>query len=189
MRHLARRCSTHIPAKLPLLQPRRLIPYLQTFLPTTIMSNPSLIVTHPGAAHKDEFLACAFLITQYGVPIARREPTQSDLAKTDTIVVDVGGSHDPALLNFDHHQFPADHPRSALFLSSCNISTSTKRPASFATGSNPPSTSTPAVPSKPPNGSASHAKPLPNSTLPSTAPSCAPSPAKNFSILATFFGN
>ncbi|MGJ8726161.1 MAG: MYG1 family protein [Roseibacillus sp.] len=74
------------------------------------MSTPSLIVTHPGAAHKDEFLACAFLITQYGVPIARREPTQSDLAKTDTIVVDVGGSHDPALLNFDHHQFPADHP-------------------------------------------------------------------------------
>ncbi|MBK1835316.1 MYG1 family protein [Roseibacillus ishigakijimensis] len=74
------------------------------------MSTPSLIVTHPGAAHKDEFLACAFLITQFGVPIARREPTQSDLANTDTIVVDVGGSHDPALLNFDHHQFPADHP-------------------------------------------------------------------------------
>jgi len=74
------------------------------------MSNPSLIVTHPGAAHKDEFLACAFLLTQHALPIARREPTQSDLANTDTIVVDVGGSHDPALLNFDHHQFPADHP-------------------------------------------------------------------------------
>lgn len=74
------------------------------------MSTPSLIVTHPGAAHKDEFLACAFLITQYSVPIARREPTQSDLAGTDTIVVDVGGSHDPTLFNFDHHQFPADHP-------------------------------------------------------------------------------
>ena len=74
------------------------------------MSTPSLIVTHPGAAHKDEFLACAFLVTQFSIPIARREPTQSDLAHTNTIVVDVGGSHDPALLNFDHHQFPADHP-------------------------------------------------------------------------------
>lgn len=73
-------------------------------------SSPSLIVTHPGAAHKDEFLACAFLVTQYSIPIARREPTQSDLAQTNTIVVDVGGSHDPNLLNFDHHQFPVDHP-------------------------------------------------------------------------------
>lgn len=75
------------------------------------MSNaPSLIVTHPGAAHKDEFLACAFLLTQFSIPIARREPTQSDLANTNTIVVDVGGEHNPQLLNFDHHQFPADHP-------------------------------------------------------------------------------
>lgn len=73
------------------------------------MTSPSLIVTHPGAAHKDEFLACSLLLDQYAVPIARREPTQSDLANTNTIVVDVGGQHDPALLNFDHHQFPADH--------------------------------------------------------------------------------
>ena len=74
------------------------------------MNSPSLIVTHPGAAHKDEFLACCLLLNQYSVPIARREPTQSDIANTNTIVVDVGGQHDPALLNFDHHQFPADHP-------------------------------------------------------------------------------
>jgi hypothetical protein len=72
--------------------------------------SPSLIVTHPGAAHKDEFLACSLLLDQYSIPIARREPTQSDIANTDTIVVDVGGYHEPARLNFDHHQFPADHP-------------------------------------------------------------------------------
>ncbi|WP_035612865.1 MYG1 family protein [Haloferula sp. BvORR071] len=68
------------------------------------------ILTHPGSAHKDELLACALLVAVHGVEIIRREPTQADLDDPTTAVVDVGGEHEPARNNFDHHQFPADHP-------------------------------------------------------------------------------
>lgn len=70
----------------------------------------SLILTHPGGAHKDELLACALLAAVHRVPIVRREPTPEDLADPATAVVDVGGEHAPERHNFDHHQFPADHP-------------------------------------------------------------------------------
>lgn len=69
-----------------------------------------LIVTHPGGAHKDDFLACSLLAHLHGVPIQRREPTQEDLSDPSICVVDVGEVHDPALNNFDHHQFPKDAP-------------------------------------------------------------------------------
>ncbi|MGB7325888.1 MAG: MYG1 family protein [Rubripirellula sp.] len=69
-----------------------------------------LIVTHPGGAHKDDFLACSLLAHLHGVPIQRREPTDADLADPSICVVDVGGDHDPDLNNFDHHQFPRDAP-------------------------------------------------------------------------------
>jgi hypothetical protein len=68
------------------------------------------ILTHPGGSHKDELLACSLLIAVHGVEVLRREPTAEDLADPATAVVDVGGEHDPAKNNFDHHQFPADHP-------------------------------------------------------------------------------
>lgn len=70
----------------------------------------SLILTHPGGSHKDEFLACCVLLAGSPVPIVRREPVQADLTDPSTAVVDVGGGHDPQLGNFDHHQFPKDHP-------------------------------------------------------------------------------
>ncbi len=70
----------------------------------------SLILTHPGGAHKDEFLACCLLLAEHPVPLVRREPTADDLADPAIAVVDVGDSHDPARGNFDHHQFPHDHP-------------------------------------------------------------------------------
>lgn len=70
----------------------------------------SLIVTHPGGSHKDEFLACCLLIAENWVPIVRREPTPADLADPSIAVVDVGHEHDAARGNFDHHQFPKDHP-------------------------------------------------------------------------------
>ncbi len=66
------------------------------------------ILTHPGGAHKDEFLACCVLVSQHDVSIIRREPTEEDLADTEIVVVDVGHEHDPARNNFDHHQFPKD---------------------------------------------------------------------------------
>ena len=69
-----------------------------------------LIVTHPGGAHKDDFLACSLLAHLHGVPIQRREPTDEDLADSSICVVDVGGVHDAGLNNFDHHQFPRDAP-------------------------------------------------------------------------------
>ncbi len=68
-----------------------------------------LILTHPGGAHKDEFLACCVLLAEQPAPLVRREPTPEDLARAATCVVDVGHSHDPALNNFDHHQLPRDH--------------------------------------------------------------------------------
>ncbi len=70
----------------------------------------SLILTHPGGSHKDEFLACCLLLAQHPVPIVRQEATTADLADPTIAVVDVGGQHHPELGNFDHHQFPKDHP-------------------------------------------------------------------------------
>jgi hypothetical protein len=73
-------------------------------------SNFIIILTHPGGAHKDEFLACCVLLAEHPVTIVRREPTPTDLADPAIAVVDVGHVHDPALNNFDHHQLPKDHP-------------------------------------------------------------------------------
>ena len=72
--------------------------------------NIQLIVTHPGGAHKDDFLACCLLAHLHGVPIQRREPTDQDLADPSICVVDVGDIHDADLNNFDHHQFSRDAP-------------------------------------------------------------------------------
>jgi len=68
------------------------------------------ILTHPGGAHKDEFLACSVLLALHPVPVVRREPTPGDLADPSVCVVDVGHVHQPGLNNFDHHQLPKDHP-------------------------------------------------------------------------------
>ena len=76
----------------------------------TPSSSISLILTHPGGAHKDEVLACALLAAVHRVPIVRREPTADDLSDPAIAVVDVGGEHAPERGNFDHHQFSADHP-------------------------------------------------------------------------------
>lgn len=69
-----------------------------------------VILTHPGGAHKDEFLACSVLLALHPVPVVRREPTPEDLANPAICVVDVGHAHEPARNNFDHHQLPKDHP-------------------------------------------------------------------------------
>jgi len=66
------------------------------------------ILTHPGSAHKDEFLACCVLLATAPSPILRREPTDADLADPATAVIDVGHRHEPARNNFDHHQLPDD---------------------------------------------------------------------------------
>lgn len=81
------------------------------------MPDLTRIVTHPGGAHKDDLLACCVLIAGSDATIVRRDPTEAELGDPKVAVVDVGGSHDPALSNFDHHQFPREHaPTCALSL-------------------------------------------------------------------------
>lgn len=70
----------------------------------------STILTHPGGAHKDEFLACSVLLSLHPVAVIRREPTAADLADPTVCVVDVGHEHSPDRNNFDHHQLPKNHP-------------------------------------------------------------------------------
>lgn len=74
------------------------------------MTRIETILTHPGGAHADEFLACSVLLALQPAPIVRREPTPDDLARPAVCVVDVGNRHEPALHNFDHHQLPKEHP-------------------------------------------------------------------------------
>lgn len=72
------------------------------------------IITHGGTAHRDEFLACCIVLTQPGnwdePVIARRAPLPADLDDSGVWVLDVGGRHEPALRNFDHHQLGRDVP-------------------------------------------------------------------------------
>lgn len=72
------------------------------------MSEIRKIVTHPGGAHKDDFLACAVMLARHPVAIERREPTETDLGDASVAVIDVGHEHAPERHNFDHHQFDRD---------------------------------------------------------------------------------
>ena len=75
------------------------------------------IITHPGGAHKDDFLACAVLLSKAPVKVERRDPTHAELESASVAVVDIGHQHEPELSNFDHHQFPRDQvPTCALSL-------------------------------------------------------------------------
>lgn len=63
------------------------------------------IITHPGSAHKDDFLATSVLLATLGdAEVHRREPTRADLDDPDTYVIDVGMEYNPDKNNFDHHQ-------------------------------------------------------------------------------------
>lgn len=64
------------------------------------------IITHPGSAHKDDFLTVSVLLATLdsNAEVFRREPTSEDLADLNTYVVDVGMEHSPERHNFDHHQ-------------------------------------------------------------------------------------
>lgn len=74
------------------------------------MTHIQQILTHPGGAHKDEFLACSLLLALHPVTLVRREPAAADLDNPAVAVVDVGHRHEPELNNFDHHQLPKEHP-------------------------------------------------------------------------------
>lgn len=71
------------------------------------------IVTHPGSAHKDDFLSVSVLLAVLGdAQVFRREATREDLDDPNTYVVDVGQEHSPDRHNFDHHQ---DHSMPCAF--------------------------------------------------------------------------
>jgi len=68
-----------------------------------------MIVTHPGKAHRDEFLAlCVLLSDSPDALIRRREPTEEELCDPLVAVVDIGGRFNPQLNNWDHHQLPRE---------------------------------------------------------------------------------
>ena len=84
------------------------------------------IITHPGSAHKDDFLACCLAIAKSNgnAPIFRRDPMESDLEDTQCCLLDIGLKHEPAKLNFDHHQFDKDAAPTcslSLFLDHLNL--------------------------------------------------------------------
>ena len=63
------------------------------------------IISHPGTAHKDDFMAVSILLATLGsAQVCRREATQADLDDPDTYVIDVGMVYHPEKHNFDHHQ-------------------------------------------------------------------------------------
>lgn len=75
------------------------------------------IVTHPGGAHKDDFLAVSVLIAKTGAPVERRTANDGEVDDPTVALVDIGGSHDSTRSNFDHHHFPREHaPTCALSL-------------------------------------------------------------------------
>lgn len=66
------------------------------------------IITHPGMAHQDDLLAVSVLLALYpDAELERRPPTEDELADWQVAIVDIGQQYDPALNNFDHHQWDA----------------------------------------------------------------------------------
>lgn len=65
------------------------------------------IVTHGGLPHMDDIMACAIAYASgvaHDAVIERRNPKPGELESMTVLVLDVGGVHDPAHLDFDHHQ-------------------------------------------------------------------------------------
>ena len=95
----------------------------------------SSIITHPGGAHKDDFLACSVLLHDNPVSIFRREPTESDLADQSIAVLDVGGEHESVRAEFSiTTNFPATMCPPVHYLSFFNIWEFMKMPVSFVHG-------------------------------------------------------
>lgn len=79
---------------------------------------PNHIVVHPGGAHLDEVIATGLICSIEGeLPVHRSIPSEEEFADPGVWVVDIGGRHEPALRNFDHHQRGRDEePECAMSL-------------------------------------------------------------------------
>lgn len=82
------------------------------------LSKVRRMVVHGGLAHVDDIMACAMAYA-FGVPhdaqIERRNPKSEEIDDAATLVLDVGGVHDPARLDFDHHQRSRSEPPKCAF--------------------------------------------------------------------------
>ena len=105
--------------------------------PVPPLMSIELILTHPGGAHKDDYLACSLLVAQHGAPIERREPEQGDLDNPAVLVVDVGGEHEPGREPLIITSFSVITPRSERSPWCCRISVSMRTQKWSATGSSP----------------------------------------------------
>jgi uncharacterized UPF0160 family protein len=66
-----------------------------------------IIITHPGKAHFDEFLAVSLILARFpetDFDVFRKEPDEKELDDPEIWVVDIGGRLEPDRKNFDHHQ-------------------------------------------------------------------------------------
>ena len=80
------------------------------------------IIVHSGAAHLDDFVACAEALLARSwnwdyageslekvadeTIIERRDPTEAELDNPEVVILDVGGRFDDAAACYDHHQLP-----------------------------------------------------------------------------------
>ncbi|TFG12205.1 MAG: hypothetical protein EU535_06480 [Promethearchaeota archaeon] len=67
----------------------------------------TIIITHPGSAHLDDFLStCLVLYRARDIEeVHRREPTQEEINDPSIWKLDVGDKHEPDLRCYDHHQY------------------------------------------------------------------------------------
>ena len=74
--------------------------------PLAALAKLRSIVVHPGAAHFDDYVSCAMMLSlsDNDLSIYRREVSEADLASPVVAVIDTGMKLEPALMNFDHHQ-------------------------------------------------------------------------------------
>jgi hypothetical protein len=71
------------------------------------------IITHPGRAHRDDFLGCcvALAAADGEVTIRRTDHiSEKQIEDPEVWVLDIGGEHDPERGLFDHHQFEKQAP-------------------------------------------------------------------------------
>ncbi|MBY8982655.1 MAG: MYG1 family protein [Candidatus Lokiarchaeota archaeon] len=82
----------------------------------------TIIITHPGSAHLDDFLSCCLVMYKYKDvdEIRRKEPLRVDINDPNIWVLDVGEKHDPNLKCFDHHQNDIEDSTLSLLLKDWN---------------------------------------------------------------------
>ena len=78
----------------------------------------TIIITHPGGAHLDDFLSCCLVMYKYKDidEIRRKEPNKSEINHPNIWVLDVGDKYDPDLKCYDHHQIQGEDCTLSLLL-------------------------------------------------------------------------